>query len=106
MMTTNPEPKHPASIPYEDSLYKELLDKEFAVAYLNECLQDEEDLSVFLLGLKHVIEAQGIKMTELSRKAGLNRESLYKMLSQKGNPEMKSIKAVLDGLGFRLTIAG
>jgi probable addiction module antidote protein len=105
-MTTNPEPKHPASLPYEALLSKELQDKEFALAYLNECLQDEEDLSVFLLALKQVIDAQGVKMTDLSKKSGLNRESLYKMLSQKGNPEMKSIKAVLDGLGFRLTIAG
>lgn len=105
-MTTSPERKHPASVPYEELLNQELQDKEFALAYLNECLQDEEDLSVFLLALKQVIDAQEIKMTELSRKSGLNRESLYKMLSQKGNPEMKSIKAVLAGLGFRLTIAG
>lgn len=105
-MTTKPDKPIPKSVPYESSLYQELQNKEFALAYLNECLQDEEDLSVFLLALKQVIEAQGTKMTDLSKKSGLNRESLYKMLSEKGNPEMKSIKALLNGLGFRLTIAG
>ncbi|MCM8763630.1 MAG: putative addiction module antidote protein [Candidatus Omnitrophica bacterium] len=105
-MTIEPERKYPAAAPYEETLYQELQDKDFAIAYLNECLQDEEDLSVFLLALKHVIEAQDIKMTELAKKSGLNRESLYKMLSQKGNPELKSIRAVLSGLGLRITIAG
>lgn len=105
-MTTKQPRKYPAAAPYEDLLYQELQDKAFATAYLNESLQDEEDLSVFLLALRHVIEAQGIKMTELSKKSGLNRESLYKMLSERGNPEMRSIKAILDTLGLRLTVAG
>lgn len=102
-MTTK---RHPRTIPYEDVIAKDLQDKEFAIAYLNECLEDEEDLSVFLLALRHVIHAQGIKMTALAKQSGMNRESLYKMLSPQGNPELKSIKAILDTLGFKIHIAG
>lgn len=105
-MTTKPPRKHPPSVPYENLLYQELQDRAFATAYLNEALQGEEDLSVFLLALRHVMEAQGVKMADLSKQSGLSRESLYKMLSEKGNPEMRSLKAILDTMGLRLTIAG
>jgi DNA-binding phage protein len=34
----------------------------------------------------------------------LNRESLYKMLSERANPELKSLDVLLHALGFRLAI--
>jgi len=100
--------KRAPSIPYDtEFLYPRLkADRQFALEYLNACLQDEEDISLFLLALRQVIEAQGISMTKLSKNAGLNRENLYKMLSEKGNPEWRSIKALLDTLGYKITIAG
>jgi probable addiction module antidote protein len=39
---------------------------------------------VFLLALRNVAEARG--MTKLAARSKLNRESLYKMLSKRGNP--------------------
>ena len=40
----------------------------------------------------------------LAKKAHLNIESLYRMLSKKWNPEIKSIFTVLHAVGLRLTI--
>jgi len=37
-------------------------------------------------------------------KAQLNREHLYRMLSENGNPELRSLEALLDALGFRLSV--
>lgn len=34
----------------------------------------------------------------------LNRESLYKILSERGNPEWKSLDVLLHALGFRLAV--
>jgi len=34
----------------------------------------------------------------------LNRENLYGMRSGKGNPELRSMGALLDALGLKLTI--
>ena len=88
-----------------DSLFADRLkDKTFAIEYLNEALKDEEDLTMFLVALRRVVDAQGIRMMDLSKKSGMNRENLYKMLSDQGNPEFSSVKRILDSLGYRLSI--
>jgi probable addiction module antidote protein len=40
----------------------------------------------------------------VAEKAHLGRESLYKMLSQRGNPEFRSVTALLYSLGLKLTV--
>ena len=64
---------------------------------------EEDDPELFLLALRNVAEAQG-GMGQLAEKAKLNRESLYKMLSDRGNPELRSLDALLHALGFRLAV--
>ncbi len=44
-------------------------------------------------------------MAHLAEKTKLNRESLYRMLSERGNPELRSLDTLLHALGFRLTVA-
>lgn len=68
--------------------------------YLNAALE-EDDPELFLLALRNV--AQG-GMARLAEKTKLNRESLYKMLSECGNPELKNLDALLHALGFRLAV--
>jgi probable addiction module antidote protein len=41
-------------------------------------------------------------MTEIARKTGLGRESLYKALSTEGNPEMATFLKVVRALGIHL----
>jgi probable addiction module antidote protein len=66
---------------------------------------DDDDPRVFLLALRDVAEAHG-GMTKIARTCKLNRESLYRMLSKKGNPSLESLSKLLSGMGFRLAIEG
>lgn len=43
-------------------------------------------------------------MSRLARESHLNRENLYRMLAEKGNPELGSLCALLDALGLRLSV--
>ena len=93
----------PPSKPYHPELIKALRDPREAVEYLNAALEDG-DPEVFLLALRDIAEAQG-GVAEVAEAAKLNRENLYRMLSNRGNPELRSLDALLHALGFRLAIA-
>jgi probable addiction module antidote protein len=43
-------------------------------------------------------------MTALAEKSKLSRESLYRTLSSRGNPEIKSLNAILHAMGLRLAV--
>jgi len=88
---------------YQPDLIENLRDPREAEEYLNAALE-EGDPELFLLALRNVAEAQG-EVAQLAEKAKLNRESLYKMLSERGNPEFRSLEALLHALGFRLAVA-
>lgn len=49
--------------------------------------------------------ARSVGMTEVSRKANVSRESLYKSLSGTGNPEFMTIVKVMAALGLRFRVA-
>jgi probable addiction module antidote protein len=74
-------------------------DKEYAALYLSAAYADS--VESFLVALRNVAEAQkGI--AKVAAKARINRENLYRMLSAKGNPQSKSLSAVLKVLGYRV----
>ncbi len=87
---------------YHEDVIDMLKDPEEAVGYLKAALEETDVPEVFLIALRDVAEAQG--MSQLARKAKLNRENLYKMLSKKGNPELGSLYAVLDALNLKLSV--
>lgn len=89
---------------YQAALLESLKDSEEAAAYLNAALEDdsEEAEELFLLALRNVAEARGL--ARLAEEAELNRESLYRMLSPKGNPRLSTLGALLDALGLRLAV--
>lgn len=87
---------------YQAELIESLRDPREAVEYLNAALE-EDDPELFLLALRNVADAQG-GMAQLAEKTKLNRESLYKMLSERGNPELRSLEALLHALGLRLAV--
>lgn len=91
---------------YKEWLIHSLKNKKEAAAYLQVALEEYQkdgDLEAFLLALRHVTEAQG-GIGKLSKKTHLNRESLYKTLSSKGNPKLQTIGLLLKGLGFEFFI--
>jgi probable addiction module antidote protein len=87
---------------YRESLLESLKDLREAEAYLNASL-GENDPEIFLLALRNVAEAQG-GMSKFAKKAKLNRENLYRMLSEEGNPQLDSLTQLLDVMGLRLSI--
>jgi probable addiction module antidote protein len=86
---------------YQEDLIESLKDPKEASAYLNAAI--DGDRAVFLLALRNVAEAQG-GITVVSRKTGMNRESLYRMLSGCGNPEIKSIFSLLNSMKLKLRV--
>jgi probable addiction module antidote protein len=87
---------------YQEDLIEALKDPREAAAYLNAAME-EGDRTLFLLALRNVAEAHG-GMAAVSEKAKLNRESLYRMLSKKGNPEIKSVFTLLHSMGLKLSV--
>ena len=80
------------SRPYRPELLKALQDPAEAAEYLNAALEEGSN-ELFLLALRNVAEARGMK--KLATEARLNRESMYRMLSEQGNPQLSSLSAVL-----------
>lgn len=87
---------------YKDDLLKALTDPTEAREYLNAALEDENP-EVFLLAIRDVVEANST-MSELAKATNRNRESLYKTLSEKGNPQLNSVRQILNNLGFELAV--
>lgn len=81
-------------------------DRELAVAYLKaalESLDDPDNRAGGLLALRTVAEAYG-GLGAVASEAGISRESLYRALSPKGNPTLKTLLAVLKTVGLRLSV--
>ena len=87
---------------YQKDLIESLKDPREAAAYLNAAI-DEKDRAIFLLALRNVAKAHG-GMASIAAKANLNRESLYRMLSRKGNPEIESLYILLHAMGLKLAV--
>jgi len=77
-------------------------DSEFAAEYLRATLEDEDEPRVLLIALRQLAEAQGI--AKVARAAGIQRESLYRALSPRGNPRLSTLVAVTKAIGLKLTV--
>ena len=91
-----------AAVKFEKVLKGRLSNPGQAAKYLTACY--EEGPEEFLQALRDVVDAQG-GMSKTARLAGLNRESLYRQLSRRGNPSLTSLNAVLASLGLKLRFA-
>ena len=70
-------------------------------AYLEACFEDAGNDAAFIAkALGDIARAKG--MSQVSRDAGLSRESLYKALSGDRSPNFDTILKVLAALGIRL----
>ena len=73
--------------------------KEAISEYLSQVLA-EGDTDELLRALGHIARAKG--MTEVAKKTGLGRESLYKTFRAGTQPKFETIVKVLDAFGVRL----
>ncbi len=95
--------KAPASRSHEDATIESFRkDPNFAAEYLNAILEDG-DQDELMLALRRMSKAFG-GMQALAGKAKLNTNSLYRTLSPRGNPELKSLRALLRAMGMQLRI--
>lgn len=85
---------------YQDALKEALKDPAEAAAYLEAAFLDEDEAG-FLMALRNVAEAHGI--ARVAEQTGLGRESLYKTLSENGNPKLSTLRSLLDAIGVRMT---
>lgn len=81
-------------------LLDQLSDPVFASEYLNEARSDSR--KAFLKALRNVAESR--RMAVVAEQTGLNRESLYKSLSEDGNPRLETYDSVLTALGLDYVI--
>lgn len=97
-------PKKRVYANYDSFLQDRLKDPVLAMAYLNEALQDD-DQNVFLIALKDVLDAQGIEVSDLSRRAHISRQSFYRMLSKEGNPRWSTITSLINAMGIQVHLS-
>ncbi len=90
------------SVPYEQWLLERLKDPDEAAGYLEAVIEDG-DQAALMLALRQVAQAQG-GIARIARKAKLTREATYRMLSRSGNPELRSLTALLAAAGLRLAV--
>ncbi len=80
-----------------------LRDPEVVAEYLSEALEDGNP-AVILMALRNIAEAQEGGITELATRSELGRESMYKMLSDAGNPKLSSFTKIIHALGLKLRV--
>jgi probable addiction module antidote protein len=85
---------------YRASLLKALAEREEAEAYLNAAIEDSQ--ASFLKAVKNV--AQSREMASVARQAGVQRETLYRSLSEDGNPTLATLTSILNALDMKITI--
>jgi probable addiction module antidote protein len=96
----------PRDTSYDDSLLHALADPKEAAAYLDAVMEMEmemEDAGALMLALRQVAKAHG--MAEVTRRADVGEKTLFRVLSDKGNPTIETLNKVLHALGLRLSVA-
>jgi probable addiction module antidote protein len=66
-------------------------------------LKDTDEPSVLLIAQRRVAKARG-GIAKVAKAAGIERESLYRALSVRGNPRLCTLVAVTKAVGLKLTV--
>jgi probable addiction module antidote protein len=91
--------KKSKTFPYDSAEY---LDSRKAInAFLEEAVETH-DPAFIAKALGTIARARG--MSQIAKKAGLSRESLYKALSTVGNPAFGTIIRVMQALGLKFSV--
>ena len=86
---------------YDDSLTQALTDPAEAAAYLD-AVMELQDAPALLLALRQVAKAHG--MAEVARRAEVGDKTLFRALSEQGNPTLETVTKVLHAMGLRLSV--
>lgn len=91
----------PRNVSYQDYLIESLKDPLEAAAYVDAALE-LEDPAALLLALRQVAKAHG--MAEVARRADVGEKTLFRALSENGNPTVATLHKVLHAVGLRLSV--
>ena len=91
----------PRDVSYQSYLIESLKDPVEAAAYV-EAVLEMEDPTALLVALRQVAKAHG--MAEVARRADVGEKSLFRALSENGNPTISTLHKVLHAVGLRLTV--
>ncbi len=91
----------PASTPFRAG--RHLRDESEIAAYIEAMLEDG-NAHIVPVALRTVADAVG-GMAALAERTGLSRETLYRTLSDKGNPRLDTLVAILHAFGLRISVA-
>ena len=96
--------KTKAKIAHDQVMVKKLRSNPaFVAAYLQAALEDTDDPKVWLVALRHLAAAKG-GLAKIAKAAGIERESLYRALSPRGNLKLSTLMAVTRVMGMALTV--
>lgn len=62
-----------------------------------------QETRVLLVALRRIAESRG-GIAKVAKAAGIERESLYRALSAKGNPRLSTLVAVVRAVSLKLTV--
>ena len=91
----------PCNVSYQGYVLESLKDPEEAAAYI-EAVLELDDSAALLLALRQVAKAHG--MAEVARRADVGEKSLFRALSENGNPTITTLHKVLHAVGLRLSV--
>ena len=86
-------------------LAEEIETKEDVIGTLEAVLElaiQENDPEFLFKAIGDIARSKG--MAQIARELNLDRSSLYRSLSQEGNPSFITVAKVLDNLGFQLSV--
>ena len=96
--------KRKSSISHDEAMARELARKSGVRRRVSRAaLEEGDDPQILLIALRRIAESRG-GVAKVAREAGVERESLYRALSAKGNPRLSTLLAVAKAVGLRLTV--
>lgn len=88
-------------VSFEETLLPLLTDPAEAASYV-EAVMELDDPAALLVALRHVAKAHG--MAEVARRADMGDKTLFRALSEQGNPTLSTVHKVLHAVGLRLSV--
>jgi len=96
--------KNRAAVSHDEAIIHKLRkNRAFAAEYLKAAIEDTDEPRVLLIALRQIAEARG-GIAKVAKAAGIERESLYRALSPRGNPRFSTLVAVTRAMGLTLTV--
>lgn len=89
---------------YKQAIIKENLKRNphSEIVYLQNAIDESHNADEILLAMRTVASARGFK--KFAEEADLNRENLYRVLSENGNPRLDTFLKLIDLFGFKLSL--